>query len=128
MKKQRNVNTAVDSHNGNQSSDSCIDYSDKRSGSVDFTGEAKQSSEQGSMIVGSLMCGAVPALVVGFGAFLYHTGYQHGAQESRPTIVHGNQHNTRIYNVAPSMAIAPACAYGSNNSNNSNNQHKPKPY
>jgi hypothetical protein len=114
MKGQRNADTAADFPNGNESSDSCIDSSDNRNSSVDSTKEAEQSSEHGSMIVGSLLCGAVPALVVGFGAFVYHTGYQHGSQESRPTIVHGNQHNTRIYNVAPSI--------GSNNSNHSNNQ------
>lgn len=112
MKKQRNHNTAS-FHNDNQSSDS-IDSSDERIGSVDSTGESEQSNQQGSMILGSLVCGAVPALIVGFGALCYHTGYQQRVQEESPTIVHGNQHNTRIYNVAPSIG-----------SNNTNNQQKP---
>ncbi|MEG4850836.1 hypothetical protein QUB10_07990 [Microcoleus sp. B5-D4] len=111
MKKQRNDNTAS-FHNDNQSSDS-IDSSDERIGSVDSTGESEQSNEQGSMILGSLVCGAVPALIVGFGALCYHTGYQQGGKEARPTIVHGNQYNSKTYHISPSIG-----------SNNSNNSHK----
>lgn len=72
-------------------------------------------SGKGSMLVGSLVCGAVPALIVGFGAVCYQTGYKEALDEARPTIVHGNQYNHRLYQIAPSMAIAPACAYGRNN-------------
>lgn len=86
--------------------------SDRRN--AEESGEIDRPGDQGAVILGSLVCGAVPALIVGFGALCYHTGYQHGGKESRPTIVHGNQHNTRIYNISPSI--------GSNNSNNSHNQ------
>lgn len=81
---------------------------------ADGSGEADRPGDQGAVILGSLFCGAVPALVVGFGALCYHTGYQQGGKEARPTIVQGSQHNTKIYNISPSI--------GSNNSNNSHNQ------
>ncbi|MEG4838389.1 hypothetical protein [Microcoleus sp. B9-D4] len=79
---------------------------------ADGSGEADRPGDQGVML-GSLFCGAVPALVVGFGAFCYHTGYQQGGKEARPTIVHGNQYNSKTYHISPSIG-----------SNNSNNSHK----
>jgi len=71
--------------------------------------ETPEESGRGSMLVGSLVCGAIPALVVGFGAMCYQSGYKEALNEARPTIVHGNQYNHRVYQIAPSI--------GSNNNN-----------
>ncbi len=62
-----------------------------------------EKSGKRSMLVGSLVCGTVPALLVGFGAVCYHTGYEKAVQEARPTIVHGNQYNHKTYQIAPSI-------------------------
>ena len=57
------------------------------------------------------MSRAIPALVAGFGALCYQTGYQEAIKQAKPTIVQGSQtvHNTTIYQIAPSVGI------GSNN-------------
>lgn len=57
------------------------------------------------------MSRAIPALVVGFGALCYQTGYQDAFKQAKPTIVQGSQtvHNTTVYQIAPSVGI------GSNN-------------
>lgn len=82
-------------------------------GNADSSGDADRAGAQGVMFC-SLVGGAVPALIVGFGAFCYHTGYQQGGKEARPTIVQGDQYNSKTYNISPSI--------GSHNSNNSHNQ------
>ena len=76
--------------------------------------EITEESGKGSIWVGSLICGAVPALIVGFGAVCYQIGYKEAVNEARPTIVHGNQtvNNQKIYQIAPSI--------GSNNNNSHN--------
>ncbi|MEG4084548.1 hypothetical protein [Microcoleus sp. POL10_C6] len=53
------------------------------------------------------MSRAIPALVVGFGAFCYQTGYQDALKQTPPTIVHGNQTvtNTKVYQISPSVGI-----------------------
>jgi len=77
--------------------------------STDSTDSTEVKTGKGSILVGSLVCGAVPALIVGFGAICYQTGYKEALNEARPTIVHGNQYNHRVYQIAPSI--------GSNNNN-----------
>ncbi|MEG4210391.1 hypothetical protein QUB75_04830 [Microcoleus sp. K1-B6] len=86
---------------------------DSLTDSTDST-EITEESGKGSIWVGSLICGAVPALIVGFGAVCYQTGYKEAVNEARPTIVHGNQtvNNQKIYQIAPSI--------GSNNNNSHN--------
>ncbi|MEG4503882.1 hypothetical protein QUA81_13545 [Microcoleus sp. F6_B4] len=85
-------------------------YNDSLTDSTDST-ETPEESGKGSILVGSLICGAIPALVVGFGAVCYQTGYKQALQEARPTIVHGNQtvNNQKVYQISPSVGI------GSNN-------------
>jgi hypothetical protein len=80
--------------------------------STDSPDSTEVKTGKGSMLVGSLVCGAVPALIVGFGAICYQTGYKEALNEARPTIVHGNQtvNNQKIYQITPSI--------GSNNNNN----------
>jgi len=75
------------------------------------TTDTTEYSGQGSMLVGALIAGAIPALVISFGGLCYHTGYQHAVKEARPNIIHGSQNNTKIYNIAPSIC-------SNNNSNN----------
>lgn len=104
-----NYSAQTSGSNSKDSSDICSETPD--------TGNIKQANEGTSVLVGGLFCGAFPALLVGLGAICYHTGYRDGARETRPTIVQGDQHHTKIYNIAPSI--------GSNNSNNSNNTQKP---
>lgn len=89
---------------------------DQFSGDSISTESATEITEEagagkGSILIGSLVCGAVPALVVGFGAMCYHSGYQQALKEARPTIVQGNQtvNNQKIYQFSPSVGI------GSNN-------------
>jgi len=93
------------------SNDSLTDYTATNSP------ETAEEPGKGSKLVGSLVCGAIPALIIGFGAICYQTGYKEALNEARPTIVHGNQtvNNQKIYQISPSMAIAPAPPYGSNN-------------
>ncbi|MEG3898993.1 MULTISPECIES: hypothetical protein [unclassified Microcoleus] len=57
------------------------------------------------------MSRAIPALMVGFGAFCYQTGYQEALKQTPPTIVQGSQtvNTTTVYQIAPSVGI------GSNN-------------
>jgi hypothetical protein len=80
--------------------------------STDSPDSTEVKTGKGSMLVGSLVCGAVPALIVGFGALCYQTGYKEALNEARPTIVRGNQtvNNQKIYQITPSI--------GSNNNNN----------
>jgi len=81
--------------------------------STDSTDFTEVKTGKGSIWVGSLVCGAVPALIVGFGAICYLTGYKEALNEARPTIVHGNQtvNNQKFYQITPSIS-----------SNNNNNQ------
>ncbi len=78
-----------------------IDSTDSTN-STDST-DTTEHSGQGSRLVGSLVCGAIPALLVGFGGLCYHTGYYHAVKEARPNIIYGSQNNTKIYNIAPSI-------------------------
>ncbi|MEG4497038.1 hypothetical protein QUB05_07515 [Microcoleus sp. F10-C6] len=57
------------------------------------------------------MSRAIPALMVGFGALCYQSGYQEALKQTPPTIVQGSQtvNNTTVYQIAPSVGI------GSNN-------------
>jgi len=79
--------------------------------STDSPDSTEVKTGKGSMLVGSLVCGAVPALIVGFGAICYQTGYKEALNEARPTIVRGKQtvNNQKIYQITPSI--------GSNNNN-----------
>jgi len=79
---------------------------------IDSTDSTEVKTGKGSILIGSLVGGAVPALIVGFGAICYQTGYKEALNEARPTIVHGNQtvNNQKIYQITPSI--------GSNNNNN----------
>lgn len=73
--------------------------------------ETPEKAGKGPILAGYLICGAVPALVVGFGAICYQTAYKQALQEVRPTIIHGNQtvNNQKVYQISPSIGI------GSNN-------------
>ncbi|MEG5102556.1 hypothetical protein QUB55_23285 [Microcoleus sp. AT13-A5] len=53
------------------------------------------------------MSRAIPALMVGFAALCYQTGYQEALKQTKPTIVQGSQtvHNTTVYQIAPSVGI-----------------------
>ncbi|MEG4532994.1 hypothetical protein [Microcoleus sp. D2_18a_D3] len=53
------------------------------------------------------MSRAIPALMVGFGAFCYQTGYQEAVKQVKPTIVYGNQtvNNQKVYQISPSIGI-----------------------